>query len=436
MDQKQYNRQLFEFLSASPTPFHAVSFMADKLRQNGFVELSEKEPWNVQDLESAFIIRDDGSLIAFTLGGEEKRREGFRMLGAHTDSPCLQVKPLAADPKHSIHQLPVEIYGGPLLATWFDRDLSLAGRVVCRLKNQSLTTLLVDFQRPMLTIPSLAIHLDREANVKRTIDKQTDIIPLFGQQQDDNPLALSEVLIKKLEELHPGREIESILGADLFCYDCQPPSYNGNNREFICAGKLDNLLSCHAALSGMLNRDGEINRLMICSNHEEVGSTTAAGAGGSFLKTILKRLYPDPQERHCVLARSLLVSMDNAHAVHPNFAAKSDPAHLPLMNHGPVIKSNANHRYATTAASKAIFRAVAEEVEVPLQDFVMRNDLLCGSTIGPMTAAELGVNTIDIGAPTLGMHSIREMTGSRDPLMLYSAILHFLNRPLLPEIIC
>ncbi|MBW6519865.1 MAG: M18 family aminopeptidase [Desulfoarculaceae bacterium] len=434
MQEDRFNQDFFQFLQGSPTPFHAVSFMAGKLQAAGFRQLSETDPWELEPGSSSFIIRDNGALAAFTLASKNYQDEGFRIMGAHTDSPSLQIKPLAGKVSHSYFQLGAEVYGGPLLAPWFDRDLSIAGRVVCMTTEGFLATLPVDFKRPVAIIPNLAIHLDREANNGRTINRQKELVPIFAQTERNDSLNFSSILADQLTKEHPDKKIKTIIGFDLFFYDCQPPSFLGLSNEFISAGRLDNLLSCFVGFTAMTEARMDNNRLLICNNHEEIGSLTAAGAKGSFLRSILEHLLPDPVTRNRALLNSLLLSMDNAHGVHPNFSDKSEPEHLPLLNHGPVIKTNANQSYATTSLSAAIFKTIAAEAGVPTQDFVMRSDMACGSTIGPHTAATLGIPTVDIGAPTLAMHSIRELTGSRDPFLLYQTINRFVSRDRLPRI--
>lgn len=434
MQEDRFNQDFFQFLQGSPTPFHAVSCMAKKLRNAGFRQLSEIESLDLQSGSSYFIIRDNGALAAFTLASTNNPDQAFRIMGAHTDSPSLQIKPLAGKAVNSFFQLGVEVYGGPLLAPWFDRDLSIAGRVVGTTAEGRLTTLLVDFQRPVAIIPSLAIHLDREANNGRAINRQKELAPIFSQVTRDDSLNFSSILVEQVNKEHPNSKLTAIMGFDLFCYDCQPPSFLGLGNEFITAGRLDNLLSCFVGVTAMTETGMDNNRLLICNNHEEIGSVTATGAKGSFLHSILERIMPDPVTRNHVLRSSFLVSMDNAHSVHPNFSDKSEPEHMPLLNHGPVIKANANQSYATTSVSAAVYKTMAAEAGVATQDFVMRSDMACGSTIGPHTAATLGIPTVDIGAPTLAMHSIREMTGSRDPFLLYRTMKQFLTRERLPQI--
>ena len=434
MQEDRFNQDFFQFLQGSPTPFHAVSSMAGKLREAGFYQLSETEPWPLVPGNSYFIIRDNGALAAFTLAAKDYQDHSFRITGTHTDSPALQIKPRAGKASHSFFQLGVAVYGGPLLATWFDRDLSIAGRVVCANTEGILATLLIDFKRPVAIIPSLAIHLDQEANNGRSINKQKELAPIFSQITGRNTLNFSSILAEQINKEYPDTQVATIMGFDLFCYDCQPPSFLGFGNEFITGSRLDNLLSCFVGITAMTETKADNNRLLICNNHEEIGSITAAGAQGSFLHSILKRIMPDPVSRHRSLCGSFFISMDNAHGVHPNFSDKSDPEHMPLLNHGPVLKTNANQRYATTSVSGAIFKTIAAEAGVVTQDFVMRSDMTCGSTIGPHTAARLGIPTVDVGAPTLAMHSIREMTGSHDPFLLYQTINRFLTRDRLPQI--
>lgn len=446
MPEQQFNEKFFQFLEASPTSFHAVSSMAAKLRKAGFEQLCETESWNLEPGHSYFVTRDNGALAAFTLAAGNMLDQGFRLLGAHTDSPSLQIKPLAGKASHSYFQLGVEVYGGPLLSTWFDRGLSIAGRVVCATPDNHLISLLIDFKRPLAVIPSLAIHFDREANTGHAINKQNELAPILFQIPEDeslNPISckalnFSSILTEQINREHPEEKVAAIMGFDLFCYDCQSPSFLGMNNEFITGGRLDNLLSCFTGYTAMIEsrtpNTASANSLLICNNHEEIGSYTASGAKGTFLQSILQRLIPDPVSRQRTLRQSFFISMDNAHGVHPNFSDKSDPEHLPLLNHGPVIKSNANQNYATTAISSAIYKTIASEAGVPTQDFVMRSDMACGSTIGPFTAAILGIAAVDIGAPTLAMHSIREITGSRDPFLLYRTIHHFLSREHLPQV--
>jgi aspartyl aminopeptidase len=434
MNEYDFNSDFFNFLISSPTPFHAVSSMATHFRNNGFIQLFEQETWNIDEENSYFIIRDDGALIAFSIDSwSYAQKNGFRILGAHCDSPCLQIKPQPDINNQKFHQLGVEIYGGALLNPWFDRDLSIAGRVFCRQGKDSLLPLLLDFRRPLLVIPSLAIHFDREVNKIRSINPQQHILPVLSQVINDSFPDFKTILKEQIAKDYQQSDIQEILSYDMFCYDTQAPNLVGYKNEFISGSRLDNLLSCYIGLIAMIEgKASHRNCMFICNNHEETGSTSATGALGSFPMATFTRLFPDTTSRQICLSRSFFISMDNAHGVHPNYADKSDASHHIFLNHGPVVKLNANQRYATNSHSNALFHLLAKEVDVQTQEFVMKNDMACGSTIGPLIAAQLGVRTVDVGAPTLAMHSIRELTGSLDPSLLYRTIAHFLSREHLP----
>lgn len=427
MNQSDYNTNLFSFLSSCPTPYHAVAAMEDFLRGHGFIPLQENAPWHLEKGFSYFVTREKSAMIAFTLGSKEEPEHGFRMLAAHTDSPCLQIKPRPDIKTATYQQLGVEIYGGGLLSTWFDRDLSLAGRVAGAMADGTLTVRLVDFHRPLLTIPSIAIHFNREANTNNIIDRQKHLPPIIAQSIDNQLPEFRSLLLEQMQLEHPKAMIEEILAFDLFCYDFHGPAYLGMNNEFISSARLDNLLSCHAGVTALAQADRSRNSLLFCANHEENGSTSATGAHGSFIDSVIERILPNPEARSISLSNSLLISMDNAHAAHPNYMDKIDATHEIHLNKGPVIKLNANQRYATNSLSAAIYKLLCKEAGISCQEFVMRSDLPCGSTIGPITAARLGVKTIDVGAPSLAMHSIRELTGSSDPFRLYRSIGQFLS---------
>jgi aspartyl aminopeptidase len=432
MDEYSLNKDFFSFLAAAPTPFHAVSVMASHFRHHGYQQLFEQENWKLTAGCTYFVIRDDAALIAFSIGSNTFDKEGFRILGTHSDSPCLQIKPLPDINNQQYHQLGVEVYGGALLNPWFDRDLSIAGRACCRMGDNTLQTLLLDFRRPLLVIPSLAIHFDREVNKNRSLNAQQHLTPIFSQVVSDSFPNFKTILKEQITKDHSKSDVADILGFDMFCYDTQAPGHIGYNNEFISGSRLDNLLSCYVGMTSMLTAQGHGNRMFICNNHEETGSISATGALGSLPVATIERIIPDMTTRQICLSRSFLISMDNAHGVHPNYSDKSDPSHQVLLNYGPVIKLNANQRYATNSFSNAYFKLLAKEVSVKTQEFVMRNDLACGSTIGPLLASRLGIKTVDVGAPSLAMHSIRELTGSSDPYLLYQTILHFLSQKHLP----
>lgn len=431
---------LLNFLQASPTPFHAVQTMALALEQTGFEYLDEAKEWNFPRTGNYYTIRNDASIIAFRLGDgsvpagakNTEGRLGFNMVGAHTDSPGLKVKPTPDRFKEGYWQLGVEVYGAPLLHTWFDRDLSLAGRVHYIDENNGLYRTLVDFEQPIATIPSLAIHLNREANDKSSINAQQHILPVLMQTENPEAFSLKRALLERIK-LCTDHNPHEVLDYDLYLYDTQAPRSTGFAQEFIASARLDNLLSCYVGLMSLLNSDPSQRSLFVCNDHEEVGSQSACGAQGPFLADTLKRLFPD-HETYCqCIAQSFLISVDNAHAIHPNYADRHDPMHAPKMNHGPAIKINANQRYATTSETSAVVQYLAQVVNVPLQSFVSRSDLACGSTIGPLTSAELGVRTVDMGIPQFAMHSTRELASKADTHALYTLLNAFFSLPTVPS---
>ncbi|HIG42790.1 MAG: M18 family aminopeptidase [bacterium] len=417
-----FNRELIDFLGSSPTPFHAVATMASHLMDEGFVQLKEESEWSLVP-GKYFVTKNDSSIVAFVLGTREPLKTGIRMVGAHTDSPCLKVKPNPEKRMKEYLNLGVEVYGGVLLNPWFDRDLSLAGRVTFKAEDDRIYNRLVNFKHGIATIPSLAIHLDREANSSRSINSQKDIPPLLLNQKTKQ--SFSEILASQLADEHADIKLKKILGYEMSFYDTNPAGYVGLNQEFIAGARLDNLLSCFVGMKSLINADSGLTSLLVCNDHEEVGSTSAEGAQGPFLRSVLERMIPDLEARHRTIAMSLLISTDNAHGVHPNYPDRHDPNHGPVLNRGPVIKINSNQRYATNSVTAGYFNAICDRLKVPCQTFVVRTDMACGSTIGPLTAKEIGVKTLDVGVPTFAMHSIRELAGSDDATYLYRALQAF-----------
>ncbi len=342
------------------------------------------------------------------------------------------MKPVADLLSKGYLQLGVEVYGGALLNPWFDRDLSLAGKVSFVDGVGTLQTCLVDFRRPLGSIPSLAIHLDREVNKNRSIDAQKHLPPVLLQVDAGQPAGFEEFLLEQIRTEHGITGAGRIMSHELFFYDSQPPALIGLRNQFIAGARLDNLLSCYLVTRSLLASAGEHTSIMVCNDHEEVGSASASGAQGPFLKSVLQRLVArestqaDALERTC--RNSLLLSIDNAHGIHPNYPEFHDPAHGPMLNGGPVIKINANQRYASNTESVASFRAYCEKAGVSSQSFVMRSDLACGSTIGPITATETGITTVDVGVPTFAMHSIRELAGADDGEQLFRVVRAFYDR--------
>ena len=427
MDNQHYNQQLLDFIHSSPTPFHAVKNIQMSLEAEGFVPLVEEDSWNVVPGGRYYVTRNASSIIAFVMGQDSAVDSGIRMVGAHTDSPCLKVKPNPEQCKHKYFQLGVEVYGGALLNPWFDRDLSIAGRIVFNVGDGRLQQALVDMKKPVAVIPSLAIHLDKEANKNRTINPQTDIPPLLFKCGEDREEDFRALLAAQLLGQYGDPMELQVLDYDLYLYDCQKPAITGLHKDFISSARLDNLLSCFTGMQALLGASDQVTSMLVCSDHEEVGSTSSCGANGPMLKSLLERLYPEPEVRARVISQSLLVSADNAHGIHPNYSDKHDSHHGPILNDGPVIKINANQRYATSSITSSIFRHLCEQQDVPVQSFVNRTDLGCGSTIGPITAASIGVQTLDVGVPTFAMHSIREMAGTEDAYNLYRVLQSFYN---------
>lgn len=426
MEYSQFNDSLLSFLQASPTPFHATDSMRAALLAEGYVELIEEDNWVIEDSGKYFVTRNESSLIAFTTPVLDVSQTGWRMIGAHTDSPCLKLKPNAHVDRFGYHQLGVEVYGGVLLHTWLDRDLSIAGRVTVKTAAGDIVSRLVDFKEPIAVVPNLAIHLNRKVNEGFSVNPQEEILPILCGA--DNEFDLHQLLIAQLGQQHPDLSVAQVLDFELSLYDTQPAALVGLHKEYICSARLDNLLSCYVGLQALLSSSNERPSLLICTDHEEIGSLSACGANGPFLDDVLRRLLPNPEQFVQAIQRSMLVSADNAHALHPNYANRHDNNHAPAINKGAVIKVNANQRYATNSETASIYRDVAAQENFDVQTFVVRSDMGCGSTIGPITSGEIGVPTIDIGLPTFGMHSIRELAGSHDAFGLYKVLARFTKR--------
>ncbi len=402
-------QDLLQYIDASPTPFHAVAEAVARLEAHGYRRLDESQPWHTGPEDKVVVVRGGASLAAFHLGAIPPSEGGFHLVGAHTDSPNLRVKPNPDLKKAGYVQIGVEPYGGVLLHTWLDRDLSLAGRAL--LADGSAR--LVDFRRALLRVPSLAIHLNRKVNTEGLkLDAQKHMAPIVGLS-DASDTDLRALLAKELGDV----DADAILAWDLMAYDTQAASLSGVNRELIHAGRLDNLASCHAGITALLaaTSRADVTRGVVLYDHEEVGSRSAQGAASDFLRSCLQRLSGDsPEDFYRAVARSFLISADMAHAVHPNYADSHEPKHQPKLGAGPVVKINVNQAYATDGESWASFERWAREAGVETQRFVVRSDLGCGSTIGPITAAELGIRTVDAGNPMLSMHSCREVAAVAD----------------------
>ncbi|MBI5535256.1 MAG: M18 family aminopeptidase [Deltaproteobacteria bacterium] len=426
-------RSLLDFISASPTPFHAVSTACSLLSAAGFRSLKETELWELGPGDRCMVTRNDSSIIAFVVGTEPPAKGGFAMVGAHTDSPALKVKPNAELYKAGVMQLGVESYGGLLLSTWLDRDLSLAGRVLLSTGQGALRSVLVDFVRPILRIPNLAIHLDREVNTKGLVlNQQTHMAPVLGLDDERHRRSLRKMLAEQLARSGAADvSAEEIVDHDLFLHDAHKGVIGGIDDSMILAPRIDNLAMAHAALVALIESSAAgaqpHTRVVALWDNEECGSRSAQGAQGPFIRQVLDRVveaHPDGSQQASAraMARSFLVSADMAHAVHPNYADRHEPAHAPLLGRGPVIKANANQSYASDGMSSAYFVSVCRAVGFEPQRFVMRSDLPCGSTIGPITSALTGIKTVDVGNPMLSMHSVREMAAVPDHATMIAAM--------------
>lgn len=417
-----------KFLQASPSPYHATANIAALLSDSGFTQLHEHQSWQIKPGGKYYFTRSDSSIAAFIVAQQDSPA-GIRLVGAHTDSPCLKVKPQPEKNVKGYQQLGIEVYGGALLNPWFDRDLSIAGRVCYLDSNNALKSTLVNFEDPIAVIPSLAIHLDREANKNRSVNPQTQLNPILFQtepgEEGEEKFCFRQLL---LEQLHRDGCVEAaeVLDFDLMFYDVQTPSKVGLKQDFIAGARLDNLLSSYIGALTLAESTTKFTSILICSDHEEVGSQSDVGANGSLLEDLLARMYPNAEQRQIAIRGSLLLSVDNAHGVHPNYLSKHDDNHGPILNRGPVLKFDAKQSYATSAHSSSFIKHLARiEPELPLQMFVTRADMRCGSTIGPMTASNIGVKTLDLGVPTFAMHSTRELAGCKDLQTLYQLLGRF-----------
>ncbi len=431
-------RDLAGFIDASPTPYHAVAEVARRLDAAGFSRLDERSSWKVEPGTKSYVIRGGGTLVAFIAGEKSPADAGFMLIGAHTDSPNLRVKPAPDLRSVGYRQLAVEVYGGVLLSTWLDRDLSLAGRVSVR----GGETHLVRFRQPLCRIPNLAIHLNRDVNSSGLVlNAQTHLMPLVGLGRDDDEVSgLRSLVAEELGRSGVAKlEAKDVLGWDLCLYDVQPASLGGAHEELLFAPRLDNLASCHAATRALLDSGeaGATTRVIALYDHEEVGSQSAAGARSRFLLGVLERIteaYGGANDAAArALSRSLLLSADMAHAIHPNYVEKHDKHHAPRIGRGPVLKVNSNQSYATDGPGTAVFEEACREADFSPQRFVSRNDMPCGSTIGPISAARMSVRTIDVGNPMLGMHSCRETAGTHDVAPMIAAMTALLSRATPPD---
>ena len=420
---------LFDYITGSPSPFHAAAAAVERLREAGFAEAGRSEGWNELDASTGFVVCEGGTVVAVRAAQDvEPDRLRFGVVGAHTDSPNLRLRPQPDTGALGYRQLGVEIYGGVLLNSWLDRDLGLSGRaVVDDGASDGPQSVLWRCDRALLRVAQLAIHLDREVNDGLKLDRQQHMTPVWGLG-DPTPDGFRHFLAAEL-----GVEPSAVLSWDVMAHDLTPPARLGRDGEMYAAPRIDNLASCHAAVEALAGLDApaaDSAAVIVLFDHEEIGSDSATGAGSPILADALERiargLGADREQYLRAVARSLCVSADGAHAVHPNYPERHEPGHLPVLNGGPVIKSNVNVRYATDAATSARFAAACRTAGVPHQSYSHRGNLPCGSTIGPITASRLGMSVVDVGSPQLSMHSARELGGAEDPAMLTAALSAFL----------
>jgi aspartyl aminopeptidase len=427
MEARDRARALLTYIDQSPSPFHAVHNAASELERAGFTRVDETAPFP-RDVRRGWIERG-ASLVAWSAGPRPASDVGFRVLGAHTDSPNLRVKARPNTGAAGFRQLGVEVYGGVLLNSWLDRDLSLSGRVIVRRRDRGAEARLFKSDQPLARVPQLAIHLDREVNTRGLVlDPQAHLAPVWGLGRADER-GLQKFLAREL-----GCDEGDVLSWDLMLHDVVPGTFLGAEQEMLCAPRLDNLCSCHCALAAVLAHAPDDAPIAVAClfDHEEVGSTSNRGAQGPLLEYVLERLVLGSggarDEFHRAIARSLCASIDMAHATHPNYRDKHEPDHWIALGAGPVIKINTNMRYATDAEGEAVFQLACERAGVPVQKYFHRSNLACGTTIGPLTAARLGLRTVDVGCAQLSMHSIREMCAASDPEMMVRALGAFLAR--------
>lgn len=414
---QQTAKELIQFIEKSPTCFQAVATMKEILEQEGYSELKERDKWSLEKGGHYFVTRNDSALIAFAIPQEGLK--GFRIMASHSDSPSFKIKDnpeMAVENKYV--KLNVERYGGMLCAPWFDRPLSVAGRVVVK-ENDTFVTKLVDVDRDLLMIPNLAIHMSRQANEGYQYSAQKDMLPLYGE------IAAKDTFMETIAQA-AGVKAEDILGHDLFLYNRQKGCIWGAQEEFLSIGRLDDLQCAFASLKGFLGGEKKEYAAVHCVlDNEEVGSSTKQGAASTFLYDVLVRMVRglgmDYEDYLRALADSFMISADNGHALHPNYTEKADPVNRPVLNQGIVIKYSGNQKYCTDAVSAAMFKDLCSQAEVPYQTFTNNSDIPGGSTLGNISNTKVALNSVDIGLPQLAMHSPYETVGVKDTYYLVEA---------------
>lgn len=416
-------KQLFKFIENSPSCFHAIKTITEELKNEGFVEIKEKDTWQIEQGKKYYVTRNLSSVIAFKIPQNDFK--SFNIVASHSDSPTFKIKENAEiEVNNKYVKLNTEKYGGMICSTWFDRPLSIAGRILVK-ENNAVKTHLVNIDKDLVIIPNLAIHMNREVNDGYTYNAQIDMLPLYGDNSSKG--SLMKTIAKEAEV-----EEESILGTDLFLYNRMNGTKIGSNEEYISSPRLDDLECAFTSLSAFLSENTSNSASVYCVfDNEEVGSGTKQGADSTFLYDVLRRinisLGKTEEDYYRLISSSFMVSADNAHALHPNYTDKSDLTNKVYMNDGIVIKYNANQKYTTDAVSASIFKTICDSVDVPYQTFTNRSDILGGSTLGNISNAHVSLNTIDIGLAQLAMHSTYETAGAKDVTYMIDAIKAFYN---------
>lgn len=409
---------LVDFINDSPSAFHVVRNIKAALMKSGFKELISGEEWKLKKGRKYFVSQNDTAIIAFITGNGSLKEEGFRIIASHTDSPALKIKPnVGVLNKDGYTRLFTEVYGGPILSTWFDRPLSIAGRVALLSDNPLKPTIkYINIKQPICIVPNLAIHLNREVNDGLKIERQKMLFPIITALTDqlENKNYLHELIASELRI-----ESNQILDFDLFLYDTNKGEIMGKDKEFISSGKLDNLAMVHSSIQALIDsKPGDATKVVCCFDNEEVGSQSKQGAGSPFMKHTLDRiciqLDNDPEALYRAVDNSFMISADMAHALHPAFTDKYDVDNSPAMNGGPVIKVNANQKYTTDGHSSAVYEMLCRNAGVPVQRYVNHSDIAGGATLGGISSGQLEFKSVDIGNPILSMHSIREFGGVDD----------------------
>ncbi len=419
---------LINFLKNSPSPFHVVDHTANILKNNGFERLDIKENWMIENNKKYFVTKNDSALIAFKTGNKNNINDGFKIIGAHTDSPAIKIKPQPEfKGEENYLKLNTEVYGGPILNTWFDRPLTIAGRVSI-IEDESLKNVNINFEDPLMIIPNLAIHLNRKVNDGQKIDNQKDLIPIMKVLEEDEDVEnyLMDLIAKRLNV-----KSSEIMDFDLYLRDTEDPIILGSNKEFLNSGLIDDLGMAHAGLQALLNNKTAGFKLLVLFDNEEIGSNTGEGADSPLLSNLLERIVYGMNKNRAdflqMIENTFMVSADMAHAVHPNHSKKHDPTNKPVINKGPVVKISSNRRYTTDSYTGGYIKKLCKENNIPYQNFVNNSNERGGSTIGPINLRHLGVRSVDIGNPVLSMHSIRELYGLKDHELMIKLLTAFFN---------